>query len=311
MTADDLASADAWVDAALTFWRKGARRMPEALSEKDFARFQRQVLHPELRLVQTIGARMTAEAEALARLTEEQVDVLKGCLDNRRLRVTGAAGTGKTALALEAARQHAAEPGRASLLVCFNKGLAARLAGLVAAAGDGEGTIDVLTFHGLCRRAYAALGRAYNPPSDSDSEAARQFWDVDVPAVLFDAIAAGKAPRYDAIVVDEAQDFHADWSAVLEACLKDEKNGALIVFYDPGQKIFGRKSGLSELPASYSLTVNFRNSQEIASVVRTLGGVQSKPHLRAPIGEAPVVHTLGSAGKTRAHLEISYGASSR
>jgi hypothetical protein len=296
--ADDLADPAAWTERALAFWRKAAHPGPPTLTAADFTRFRRQVLHPKLHLVETLGARVRAESATIRQLSEEQVRVLRGCLSSSRLRVSGGAGTGKTVLAVEAARQLAAR-GRRVLFVCFNKALAANVRGALATAGDGA--IEALTFHELCRRAAVALGRPFEPPADAAE--ARAFWENQAPAALLDALATGKAPRFDAIVVDEAQDFHEDWSSVLEECLADPKTGELLVFFDPGQRIFGRRSGLSDAPAAFSLTVNFRNTREVTEVVRQLGGVEMEPHPRAPEGEPPVVFPLESPARTRARLD--------
>ena len=299
LLADDLRDVGAWVQRALSFWRKAASQAPPQLSPADFTRFRRQVLHPQLRLVETLGARMRVEAEAIRRLSDEQMRVLRGCLSNRRLRVSGGAGTGKTVLALEAARR-LATPGRRVLFVCFNKALAAHVREVLEPeVGDG---IEATTFHELCRQAALALGQPFEPPRGGGDDVPR-FWDEQAPAALLDALAVGKAPRFDAVVIDEAQDFHEDWSVVLEQCLVDTKNGSLLVFYDPGQRIFGRKSGLSDAPAAFSLTVNFRNTRAITEIVRELGGVEMEPHERAPEGEPPVVFPLESRARAQERLD--------
>jgi len=302
LLADDVGHIAGWVQRALAFWRKAARpAAPTPLAPGDFTRFRRQVLYPRLNLVETLGARISAESAAIDRLSGEQLRVLRGCLDNRRLRVAGPAGTGKTVLALEAARRLAREPGRRVLLVCFNRALARHLDAALGARDAAVGTIDVMTFHELCRRAADALDRGFEPPTEPVG--AKKFWDETAPAILLDAVATGQAPRFDAVVVDEAQDFHQDWSTVLEECLKDAKTGSLLVFYDPGQRIFGRGAGLSNAPPGFSLTVNFRNTRAIAAVVKELGQVDMEPHDRAPDGEPPVVHPMDSPAKTRQRLD--------
>jgi len=302
LLADDLGHVATWVQSTLAFWRKAAKpTAPTPLAPADFTRFRRQVLYPRLNLVETLGARISAQSAAIDRLSGEQLRVLRGCLDNRRLRVAGPAGTGKTVLALEAAQRLAREPGRRVLLVCFNKALARHLDAALGPRDAAGGTIDVMTFHELCRRGAEELGRPFEPPVDPVG--AKKFWDEVAPATLLDAVAAGHAPRFDAVVVDEAQDFHEDWSTVLEECLKDAKTGSLLVFYDPGQRIFGRGAGLSNAPPRFSLTVNFRNTRAIAAVVKELGQVDMEPHDRAPDGEPPVVHPMDSPAKTRQRLD--------
>jgi hypothetical protein len=63
-------------------------------------------------------------------LTQEQYHVLDGLSENDRVLVRGGAGTGKTLLAIEEARRQA-RGGRRVVLFCFNRQLAAFLAGTV------------------------------------------------------------------------------------------------------------------------------------------------------------------------------------
>jgi superfamily I DNA/RNA helicase len=233
----------------------------------------------------------------------EQVQVLRGCVELPRARVAGGAGTGKTAIALEAAKRFAREPDRVVLLICFNKMLCAHLAATVGSWGPIGGRVDVTTFHSLCRRAFDALGLVYAPPPDTDQERSKQFWDKDAPEALLEALAADAIDRYDAIIVDEAQDFHADWLRVLEDTLKDQKDGRIAYFFDPAQKIFDRPTGLTASPPTYTLTTNFRNAKAIAGVVSELGRVEMEPHPRAPDGEPPRVHSLGDPVKAKAQLD--------
>jgi hypothetical protein len=307
LTADDLRRIGPWVDRALGFWRSSAGKVPEPLSPADYTRFRRQVLHPELHLIETLGSRLAVARAALARLTDEQVQILRGCFEMKRVRIAGGAGSGKTALALEAARRFARAPGSHVLLICFNRMLGAHLGATVKSWGETGGQVDVTTFHALCRRAYESVGRAYAPPPAKDVEAALQFWNHTTPEVLLEALAVGALPRYDAIIVDEAQDLHAEWSLVLEESLKDRAGGRIVSFSDPAQKIFDRPTGVSEVPASYSLTTNFRNSRAIATVVRDLGRVEMEPHPRAPDGEPPQVHAYPGPSKVRAKLDELVG----
>ena len=69
----------------------------------------------------------------LLRLTEQQFAVLDRLRRQRRVSISGGAGTGKTVLALEKARRLARE-GSGVLLTCFNRPLADNLR---RSAGDG------------------------------------------------------------------------------------------------------------------------------------------------------------------------------
>ena len=45
--------------------------------------------------------------------------------------------------------------------------------------------------------------------------------------------------RYDAIVVDEGQDFLPDWWPCLDEALRRNREGMLYAFYDFSQNIYG------------------------------------------------------------------------
>ena len=73
------------------------------------------------------GLRVRLEREERIRLDEEQLTVLQVLMENDSVLVTGAAGTGKTVLALLFARKLAAE-GKHVLMLCFTDALAGWLA---------------------------------------------------------------------------------------------------------------------------------------------------------------------------------------
>jgi DNA helicase IV len=186
------------------------------------------------------------------------------------------------------------------LLACFNRPLAQHLSNVVDGWESLAGAIEVTTFHALCRRAFQALGREYEPPSGDDAFA---FWNTTAPTTLLEAVAEGVIARFDAIVIDEAQDFAAEWMSVLEDCLRDKDAGHLAIFYDPAQKIFGRATGSSEVPPTFTLMVNFRSTRAIAEVVKRLGRVEMDSDERCPAGEPPVVHDAAGRSKTRAKVD--------
>src|SRR5262249_34988138 len=52
----------------------------------------------------------------------------------------------------------------------------------------------------------------------------------------FDAI-IDCGPRYDAVIVDEGQDFRDEWWSVVQAALKDGTAGILYIFHDDRQAL--------------------------------------------------------------------------
>ena len=294
--ASDLPRLGDRVVAAMKSWRdqRGAVR---PLSEPDFNRFLRGVLHREINIVPGLGARLYENELTFLKLTEEQATALEGALDNPRLRVAGGAGTGKTVLALEVARRLASE-GQRVLLVCYNKHLGKFLRRTAWEERVGPGRIDACHFHSLAWRAFKELGRPFDPPKDR--EEAKKWWEQDAPDVVLEAVLAEKLEPYDAVIVDEGQDFKESWFKLLDDLLKDKETGRFVVFHDSSQDVFGRGG---QMPFRYRLRYNLRNTQVITDVVQKLGQVEMEPHPRAPKGDPISVHNTSKRSKVVRELE--------
>jgi hypothetical protein len=76
--------------------------------------------------------------------------------------------------------------------------------------------------------------------------------------------------RYDAIVIDEAQDFADAWWDPLLAALTDEETGGLYVFTDEGQRVFDRHGSPPVPLVPLVLDHNLRNTRQIANVFEPL-----------------------------------------
>ena len=194
-----------------------------------------------------------AEVNAgLLDLTSQQSQVLRSLRRNRRAMIFGGAGTGKTALALLQARSLASQ-GFRTLLTCFN----APLAALLAADVKDAPLIRATTFHSLCtteaRRSGISLGEPSGP----------KWWRETLPAALADSAVASDL-RFDAIVVDEGQDFWPEWFSALQLLLEDEAKAPFYVFADAKQAIYVDGWTAPFDGAALETTVNCRNTRQIA-----------------------------------------------
>ena len=80
--------------------------------------------------------------------------------------------------------------------------------------------------------------------------------------------------RYDAIVVDEAQDFGDAWWPPTLACLRDAETSGLFAFLDEAQRVFNRFGEVPIPLPPYVLDENIRNTKRIAQVFGSLSGEQ-------------------------------------
>ncbi|MEO5618721.1 MAG: AAA family ATPase [Candidatus Eisenbacteria bacterium] len=213
---------------------------------------------------------VTAESD---QLTTEQFSVLDNLARNRRVLVTGAAGTGKTMLALEKARR-LTRSGAHTLLTCFNRPLADHLA---RSAADMLPGLVVHNFHQLC---YLWARRNGFDGLDPDSPEVRElnrekilgseYFDKTLPEAFLASLAANDE-RFDAIVIDEAQDFSAPMQSALRKALRNSRSGFLFAFQDEGQGIFqGRRGWNRKGILEYHLSKNMRNSRQIHAVAKRL-----------------------------------------
>jgi len=233
-----------------------------------------------------LGEEIDIETTAIEKYTAEQFRVLDILAGRPRAATRGCAGSGKTMLAVEKARRLASE-GFRTLLTCYNRKLADELAKQV---GDIP-RLKVSSFHALCREYAASTGRDERPDWDAER---RDFFDAVMPDALAEAASAGDDTYFfDAIVVDEGQDFMDSWWVALQMVLRDPENGVLYVFYDDNQLVYRRPMSIPVEELPFTLTVNCRNTRHIHNVVSLFyrSDTISAHSCAGPVGRPPEVHT--------------------
>ncbi len=273
------------IPASLRNWHQQAT--PRPLTRPDLDKLLKG-LSPTFQILPVLFRRLEEQEARLFRLTEEQMHILTILQNQKKAAIQGVAGSGKTLLALAQA-QRFADQGRLTLLVCYNRQLAAWLQASLPEAYQDKITIS--TFHQLCRQTCLDAGI----PFAIDSGNPQEFWHYEAPLLLSEAIDQSDR-RFDAIVVDEGQDFQPDWWYPLEILLK--KDGAFFVFYDPSQNLFAETNfTLPELGASYILPTNCRNTKRIAKLCGQVRGIDIPVRHDAPQGEEVMVHLAPTAAQ--------------
>jgi len=227
------------------------------------------LLAPTFELRRTLGQSVRHTDKQFITLTEKQFRILDQLSRNRRMAVCGGAGTGKSLLALEKARRLANE-GFRTLLTCFNRPLSEYVRTCVEESED----LHIDTFHQLCSGFSQEAGCAVTRPSGaSGAEAKKRYFDEELPEALTQAFDRKPELRFDAIVVDEGQDFAENWWMALQMGLNDPDHGICYVFYDDNQRIYRPHTGFPATLPAFSLTENVRNTRSIHSAAaRYYGG---------------------------------------
>lgn len=214
-----------------------------------------------------------AERQASAdRLTAEQTALLQVTRLLHRVEIRGGAGSGKTVLALAQARQLSSgrdgtPPQRVGLL-CYSIGLAEYFKREVGSWPAWQRPAYVGT--------YEDLGRTWGAPTGSREDS--DFWERELPEQMA-ALAAAlpKEQRFDAFIVDEAQDFADLWWTPLLRALSDEEQGGLYVYSDENQRIFAR-FGQPPVPlVPLVLDHNLRNTKQIHQAFGPLAPTRMTP----------------------------------
>ena len=230
------------------------------------------IMRPRVEMAQSPKSRRTRAAGEMKKFTEEQYTALDANWRNSRVVYSGAAGVGKTFLAMEQARRSASQ-GKSVILCCYNRLLGEWLKSEMEPEGAG---ISVGTFHSLLAKLFQI---------DIPSEPSNKFFAEELPEKAFAALADG-SPHYqafDEIIVDEAQDLctkvYLDlFDLLLKGGLKD---GNFKFFGDfDHQLIFGSVDGrdyLSELTSysNFELMTNCRNRPRIGSLAAGLFETES------------------------------------
>ena len=252
----------------------------------------------DFQLVPSLRAQAENADRELVRLTDEQCQLFARLSANPRVIARGGAGTGKTLIAAEEARRLARQ-GERVLYLCFSRNLARYIG---RALGDVP-AITVRTLHSLMKDLVDTAGRSSQLPDVDEND----LFTVFLPELALEILLESPdASRFDAVIIDEAQDLLRDpYLDVIDALLEGElRQGTWRCFIDANQNILGGISpaGLRGLqaaaPVEWPLTVNCRNTQPIAVQVALLAGIPLTEVL-APDGPAAEIIWYTSADDQR------------
>ena len=208
------------------------------------------VFCPNFEIVPTASLRINLDRIRFHRLHKEQINLLNYLEEQKTAVINGAAGTGKTMIALEKAKRHAFEEEKV-LFLCYNSQLKNHLAN-----DNPEDYIDFFTIDGLACKICNTASPNYDRLND---ELTIQFINGTFP--------------YKHIIIDEGQDFgqasieQANIIGTLKTIVTDETiDGTFYIFYDKLQLVQGDKMPdyIADADCKLTLYKNSRNTENIA-----------------------------------------------
>lgn len=235
------------------------------LSDSDAQRLIKNVLCPQFNVFPTASFELDLKRIVFHRLLNEQTAILNFLIEQRSAVINGAAGTGKTVIAVEKARRHA-EEGEKVLFLCYNKELRNYL--------DSNYKHDNIKFSTINGFACECCGT-----KTADFNKLRDFLDEAYLSSSFE---------YNHVIIDEGQDFgfenieEADIIQSLKDIISETEHGTFYIFYDKLQLIQTKDipEYIKDADCKMTLYRNCRNTENIA--VTSLKPVTGRaPLLRA------------------------------
>ncbi len=188
-------------------------------------------------------------------LTKDQYQILDWLRGQKRVAIAGCAGSGKTLIAAEKAIR-LDRAGLHTLILCHNPHLAEYLGHLTV--GTSVHVFDFVNWVARVRGVPVAPVVGWTPYEEpTDDELADATKCLRLGGV-----------KYDAIIVDEGQDFRDSWWSIVECALADSATGILYIFHDDNQALIPRHLHYPIKLAPFSLRKNCRNAGKIFELVR-------------------------------------------
>lgn len=214
----------------------------------------RSILHPETSFLPGLDlADANAPPKDLKLLDLKQESAARSMGGGHRI-IYGVPGSGKTIILIARAKL-LAEAGQRVLVLCYNKSLQAH----IAAALKPYPLVQVSRF--------GHWAMSHGAPANLEN---REQFGCGLLSIL--EAGNGDAGKFDAVLIDEAQDFQHSWFRCAVLALKEPADGDLVICFDLNQNLYGAAPpvwsalGIHARGRTRRLARNYRNTKQIAAL---------------------------------------------
>lgn len=239
--------------------------------------------------------------------TEMQQMMMESISRNPRMRIEGVAGSGKSHMVVWDALR-LSRIGKNVAIACYNDLLATELKQdmdkvisrdrigvekkYAQDGGVSYGRVDVYAYSEWCEKYVRAAKLKIKKGGDRSL-----YFDKELPQAFVKAqkiLAKDKKKRekffYDAIIIDEGQDFASEWVDGFIGLLHNEEHGIVRFFYDPAQRLYASRNGIdnAQVESMPVMVLNrgFRSTKRILEWVRKNTGFRLQAFDNIVLGEA-------------------------
>jgi hypothetical protein len=221
---------------------------------------------------------LSMSPQAIIKLLDRQQEQLACALRDGHRLIFGVAGSGKTVVVIARARYLAlSHPDWRILILCYNRNLSREMTRLINPQ-DYAAAIEISTFHKWAKNIIYAAGIQYRSEymqvrdrADEGVFSISDFFQKEVPLLLDRVIDETSPQPYDAILIDEAQDFEKEWfTPVLK--LLNSKTSSLLITCDGLQGIYARRKfywkdvGIQAVGRTSRFNKSYRIPKEIGTL---------------------------------------------
>lgn len=270
-----------------TYGEFSTDKIPNAKDIREYAN----ILRSDFDKYVQLSTMIELSEDKLISLTNEQYDLIDSWSDNPRMLVQGGAGTGKTLLAIEEAKNES-RSGKKVALFCYNNLLGEWLKTYFAKCEENEKPKFVGTFHSYLFKIIKDNNILIPPILDEE------FFENEIHLLGIEAILNSDF-QFDKIIIDEAQDLiSSNYIELIDLLLKSGlKRGKWTLYGDLSmQSIFNKNTNTEmvklldeySIYSKYRLTKNCRNTKQISDEIKYLTGFEYSNTLKNNIDGLPV-----------------------